>query len=175
MPMFAPPMTALLRPTTWLAASAVIALLMLALVHGLQRFGGYLPCELCLTQRVAVWTVLFIALAGLGLGRLHPTITPVAVVAVGVGFAAGAGLGLYHAGVEWKWWPGPMACTGGGNANVSAASVAALLNGTSKTHLVRCDEAALRIAGLSLAGWNALASAALSLTSVAVVARGSRR
>ena len=23
--------------------------------------------------------------------------------------------GIYHSGVEWKWWPGPSTCTGGGS------------------------------------------------------------
>ena len=24
----------------------------------------------------------------------------------------GAGLAAYHAGIEWKWWPGPQDCSG---------------------------------------------------------------
>ena len=70
---------------------------------------------------------------------------PVGVVAVGVAFAVGAVLAAYHAGVEWKWWPGPTACTGSARGAVSAASVLASLD--VKQHMVRCDEAALQDRG----------------------------
>ena len=32
---------------------------------------------------------------------------------VALAFLINAGLGIYHAGVEWKWWPGPTTCAGG--------------------------------------------------------------
>ena len=157
------------RQTLWLVATAAISIAALAVVHALQSFGGYLPCELCLRQREVYWTALAIALAALAIGRVRRVAIPVGVVAVGVAFAVGAVLAAYHAGVEWKWWPGPTACTGAARGTVSAASVLASLD--VKQHMVRCDEAALRIAGVSLSGWNALASAALSITSFLVLRR----
>jgi disulfide bond formation protein DsbB len=39
------------------------------------------------------------------------------------------------------------------------------------TRLVRCDEVALRIFGLSLAGWNALISAAVAAVALAGAGR----
>ena len=71
----------------------------------------------------------------------------------------GAGLGVYHSGVEWKWWPGPIDCTGDISNFGSAGS---LLDQMQKTSVVRCDAAAWRFLGLSLAGYNVLISLALA-------------
>lgn len=173
-------MRALPRPVSWLAASAWIAAALLFTVHALETWGGYPPCELCLHEREVVWTAFSAALAGLAPSvllrgaRWPRTWARVAVVAVALAFAIGAVLAGYHAGVEWRWWPGPSACTGGHTGPVSAADVRAVLSGAKVVHMVRCDEAAFRIAGLSLAGWNALASAALALVSLAVLFRKER-
>lgn len=168
-------MSSALRPATWLILAALISATALAFVHALEA-NGYIPCELCLRQRVVYWTGIAIAAAGLLLGRLAPVWTRVAVVAVGAAFLAGAGLAAYHAGVEWKWWPGPTTCTGtNAKVAVGAAQVADIFSSKTRLHMVRCDEAAIRFGGLSLSGWNALGSAALAIISLAVAARAARR
>jgi disulfide bond formation protein DsbB len=88
---------------------------------------------------------------------------------LGLAFLAGAILASYHAGVEWKFWPGPAACTGVSGAP-SAAAMNAFLNGA-KTAPPACDKAAWVFGGLSMAGWNALASLALAALSVAAALR----
>lgn len=70
-----------------------------------------------------------------------------------------AGLGAHHAGVEWKWWPGPDACAGGGAAAEAGGS---LIERMQAARVVRCDEAAGRFLGLSFAGYNALFSLGLA-------------
>lgn len=168
------------RPSAWLAVCAWTAAALLFTVHALESWGGYPPCELCLHEREVVWTAFWAALAGLAPAVALPrarwphTWGRVALVAVAAAFAVGAALASYHAGVEWRWWPGPTACSGGHAGPVSAADVRAVLSGARTVHMVRCDEAAFRIAGLSLAGWNALLSAALALASLAVLARRDR-
>jgi disulfide bond formation protein DsbB len=67
--------------------------------------------------------------------------------------------GAYHAGVEWKWWPGPTTCAG----EIGGGSV---LPDLTNDPVIGCEEAALRILGLSLAGWNALISAGLALVAI---------
>jgi disulfide bond formation protein DsbB len=68
-------------------------------------------------------------------------------------------LGIYHAGVEWRWWPGPPDCSGPlTNLNTGGS----LLDQLHGVHVVRCDEAAWRFLGLSLAGYNVLISLALA-------------
>jgi disulfide bond formation protein DsbB len=69
-----------------------------------------------------------------------------------------AALGSYHAGVEWRWWPGPTDCSG----PMSDFTAKPLLDQLRTLRIVRCDEAAWRFLGLSLAGYNALISLALA-------------
>jgi disulfide bond formation protein DsbB len=70
-----------------------------------------------------------------------------------------AALGVYHAGVEWRFWPGPADCTGPLADLSSGGSLLDQLNGV---HVVRCDEAAWRLLGISLAGYNTLISLAMA-------------
>ena len=70
-----------------------------------------------------------------------------------------AGLGVYHSGVEWHWWPGPQDCSG---ARRDFGPAAACSTRCRTTRVVRCDEAAWRFLGLSLAGYNVLISLALA-------------
>ncbi len=65
------------------------------------------------------------------------------------------GLAVYHAGVEWKWWPGPTECTGAFDLKWGEGGVV-------DTPVIRCDEASFRFLGLSFAGWDALVSAFLA-------------
>jgi disulfide bond formation protein DsbB len=76
-----------------------------------------------------------------------------------VGFLLNAGLGIYHSGIEWGWWPGPETCSGAGEI---ARTPGELLESLKNPRVVRCDEAALRILGLSLAGYSALTSGFLA-------------
>ena len=83
-------------------------------------------------------------------------------------FIGSAIFGAYHAGVEWGFWPGPTDCTG----NLSkASSMDDFMNQLATVKVVRCDAVAIRILGLSLAGWNAVISAALAMLG----AMGARR
>jgi len=149
--------------------------LMLAVAHASERFGHLIPCELCLRQREVYWVALAVGLGGYALQRAlnSRAVLAAASILLGLVFLAGAGVAAYHAGVEWKWWPGPQSCTGGGAA--SADAVAALLAGA-KVAPPRCDVAAWRGLGLSMAGWNALVSLALVIVSgaAALNARGAR-
>ena len=162
------------RPATWLVAAAVISAAVLAAVHILEAL-GWPPCELCLKEREVFWTTLAIAVAG-RLSALRLALAArIACVALAVGFGVSLVLAGYHAGVEWRWWAGPTACTGGGlHGKLTGASIGAVFGGGRTLHIVRCDEAAFRVLGLSLAGWNALLSAALCLVSLAPLSSRSR-
>jgi len=77
------------------------------------------------------------------------------LVLVAIGFLLNMGLGIYHAGAEWKFWPGPETCAGGFDLQWSQEGIV-------DTPVIRCDEAAWRFLGLSFAGWNAVVSAVLA-------------
>lgn len=138
-------------------AATVIAVVLLVTILGawLFQFAGYEPCDLCYKQRWGYYAGIPLALlvAWAGPGFRRPGLVLLALL-----LAGNAVFGAYHAGVEWKWWEGPSTCGGGalsgGLPNLSKPAVL-------------CDEAALRIFGLSLAGWNAVISAGLCLLALA--------
>ncbi len=149
-------------PKTWPWIALLVSALMLAIAHAFETFGHLQPCTLCLRQREVYWEVMGIAAIGgalslTGLGLLAARATNVVLTGW---FLLGAGVALYHAGAEWKWWPGPASCSGGA-AHVSAAEIQALLRGA-KMSIPACDTPAWVFLGLSMAGWNALISLALA-------------
>jgi disulfide bond formation protein DsbB len=154
----------------WLLWGAGAALVMLAIAHGFQTFGHLNPCELCLHQREGYWAAAGEGAVGYGLARWRPAqLGRVLLILLAVIFAGEMVLAAYHAGVEWKWWPGPPACSGSGG-RVSAAQMSSLLSGA-KVRFVSCEDAAWRFLGLSMAGWNALIALALTLATAVAVRR----
>jgi disulfide bond formation protein DsbB len=128
-----------------------------------QYIGGYIPCKLCYEQRIPYYVgVPLMLLAALSAAlRLPAWITRVLLFAGGLLMAYGLCLGVYHSGVEWGWWPGPTDCTDvAAPVNTGGNGVLDALN---KFVPPSCDKAALRILGLSLAGWNAIASLILAI------------
>lgn len=141
-----------------LALLGVVAAL--ATAWGFQ-LAGYAPCPLCLMQRWAYYfsiPALFLALVLLSTGQTR--VAGLLFFLVSLAFLANSGLAVYHAGVEWKFWPGPETCSGGAAVTGNAAD---LLKSLGTAHVVRCDEAQIRILGLSFAGWNVIASFILSM------------
>ena len=139
------------------AVGAVPILGALILQYGL----GLQPCPLCLEQRYAYYFAIPLALmvlVGDQVGASRKVLFA-ALVAIALGMLWNAGLGVYHSGIEWKWWAGPQECTG---ALGDLGATGGLLNKLESITLVRCDEAAWRFLGLSLAGYNALISLALA-------------
>ena len=70
-------------------------------------------------------------------------------------FAVGSALAFYHVGVEKHWFAGPTACTGAATAANTVEALKARILGQMP---VRCDEPAWMLWGVSLAGWNLVAS-----------------
>jgi disulfide bond formation protein DsbB len=139
---------------------AAASIVILATVWVFQGF-GYAPCELCLTQRYAFYAAAPLALlTALLASRSAHGLARAGFALLALVFAANAVLAAYHAGVEYRWWAGPTACTGGLTGSLDVND---LVNALNSVKVVRCDEVQLRIAGLSLAGWNVVASAALAI------------
>ena len=156
----------------WRLAALIAAAGLLAIAHAFQTFGGLAPCELCLKQRDVYWVAGGLALAAMLLVRTSggARFRQLTCWILALAFAAEAGVAAYHAGVEWKFWPGPQSCTGGGHTTVSVADLKALLNSTT-AHVPMCDKPAWVFLGISMAGWNALAALGLTLLSVAAALR----
>jgi disulfide bond formation protein DsbB len=118
---------------------------------------GLPPCPLCLQERIPYYIVIPL---GLLLAIAAWSRAPRGLIAGGFAVIAlaalcGAALGAYHAGVEWHFWPGPADCSGPlANLNTGGS----LLDQLNSVHVVRCDAAAWRFLGISLAGYNVLIS-----------------
>jgi disulfide bond formation protein DsbB len=150
-------------PRPVLAASGVVLVIALGTILaalGFEHIGGYAPCPLCLEERYAYYFAVPVSALAVLLARGHRTgLARILLLLIALAFVANAAMGVYHAGVEWKWWPGPTTCTGGFDLTWGQ-------NGVVDTPVIRCDEASFRFLTLSFAGWNALVSAFLALVAL---------
>jgi disulfide bond formation protein DsbB len=149
------------------AAAAAIAVFVLsfATLAGAWFFEYVLklaPCPLCLMQRIPYHVIipLSLLLAIAALVRAPRNLLLVGFAVIAIAAACSVVLGIYHAGVEWHWWAGPADCSG---PLTDLRTGGSLLDQLHAVHVVRCDEAAWRFLGLSLAGYNVLISLALAI------------
>lgn len=158
------PVTSFARTQPVAAAASGIAAGGLATIAGFLFFQYvllYQPCPLCLEQRTAFYVSVPLAvmvLLGLSVGASRKVLT-LALLAIGAAMLWNAGLGVYHSGVEWGWWPGPADCSG---PITSFGPAGSILDRIQREHIPRCDQAAWRFLGLSLAGYNVLISSVLA-------------
>ena len=132
----------------------VVFAVTLAVILGAWAFeyAGFPPCELCLKQRIAYYAVIPISLLLAILSDQNSRFLKNGMVVIALIMLASCIFGIYHSGVEWKFWAGPSTCTGefaGGLPDLTKKAV-------------MCDQPSIRIFGISLAGYNALISAAVS-------------
>jgi len=150
-----------------LAAGGSVAIL--AGAFAFQYLGGLAPCQLCLWQRwphaaaILIGVVALVVTRGT-LGRLLPLLGAIAALAT-------AAIGVFHVGVEQKWWEGLASCTAG---SISGISTSDLLDpNVDVGAVVRCDEIAWQMFGISMAGWNVILSALLALVWISAYRRSS--
>ena len=117
------------------------------------EYFGYAPCELCLKQRWAYYAAIPLALVVALIAPSNSTPARLGLYALAAMWTASMVFGIYHSGVEWKWWLGPGTCTGNGGLSGGLPDLT--------KPVVMCDQPAIRIFGLSLAGWNGVISLAL--------------
>ena len=120
-----------------------------------EFIGGFLPCKLCYWQRYPHFINILIfpffyffpirSFIFIGMGSMLVSII----------------LALYHVGVEQKYWLGPNSCS---KASIDGLTTDQLLDQIMNAPIVRCDEIAWELIGISMAGWNLLISFCLFLT-----------
>lgn len=140
------------KPMAYFASFGSLALLLGA--FGFEHIGGFAPCAMCWWQRYphAVAFVIGV-LIYLGGPRILALLGAVAALATGA-------IGVFHTGVERDWWEGPTTCTSGSIGGLTPEELMAQIM---SAPLVRCDEVAWALFGLSMASWNALASFGLAV------------
>ena len=127
---------------------------------------GYAPCKMCYWQRYPHAVAILIGVVALALGRRWLAwLGALAALAT-------SGIGVFHSGVERDLWEGPSSCTGGSTAGLSTDD---LMDQIMSAPLVRCDEAAWRLFGISLAGYNFLISSAAGIAAIWLLAKKGRR
>jgi disulfide bond formation protein DsbB len=164
-------MSSLTSPTS--SVQTVTALLLLfgmaatvGIALGFEHIGGYIPCKLCLEQRWPYYAgVPLMAVAALS-SRFHwPAWMTRGLLLIGALLMLySLYIGVFHSGVEWGWWAGPTDC--GVVAAPTDTGGAGVLDAIDTVVPPACDKAALRVLGLSFAGWNAVASLALAIVAL---------
>lgn len=152
------------RLARWAALLLPAALMAGAI--GSQLFGGLIPCEMCHWQRWPHYAAIALAMLAFVVPALGMQRVLVALAALAI-LTSGA-IGVFHAGVEYHWWPGITACAsapgGGGSAEEMLARV---LNAP----VISCDLPQWALMGISLAGFNALFSIGGGLTILGLLLR----
>ena len=157
---------ALLRRDPPLAAAIIVAVVGLATIGGFFFFQyvlGYQPCPLCLEERLAYYAAVpLAAMLWLGArpGAARQVLLPGFLGIAGI-LLWNKGLARHHARGEGEFLPGPQ---GFSRPNNSLGTH--LLQSPPHIHLVRCDQAAFRFLGLSLAGYDTLLSFALAVVAL---------
>lgn len=149
-------------------AAASAAALALALIG---QYGFDLqPCVLCVWQRWPHAAAVVLGVAAFALrGRPAASLAALAL-AVAAELTTG-GIGVFHVGVEQGWWQGTAEC---GSA-AAPSDLAALKAQIMSQPIVRCDEVAFALFGISMAGWNVLLAAVLAAIGVGAALRDRNR
>ena len=118
----------------------------------LEYFHGALPCDLCITQRWFHGAIIGYSFIIILIINKILISNKLLVLVVAILWLSSSLAGLYHFGIEMNFWTGPDGCSS--NIDFSKDTLTYLLNKSP----IKCDEVMFEIFGLSLAGWNALAS-----------------
>ena len=145
-------------------AIALGAALALGIAQGSERWGGLVPCALCLWER---WPYRAAAVLGVLAAFLPPQPARAAFALTASTLLAGTVLGAIHAGVEFHWWPSPLPeCAapslGGGG------SIAEMLARMPAAPAKPCDDPTYLSRGLpvSMAQMNLILAAAFAATTI---------
>jgi disulfide bond formation protein DsbB len=146
------------QPSFHLAAVFVVSVGALGVAFAGERLLGAEPCILCLYQRVPYAVAAILA----ALGAILPISSRserVVLATCGVIFLLGAMLAFYSVGVEEHWWAGVAGCTG----NLPEGLSLDRLGDRTIVKLRPCDVDVWRLFGLSMAAYNSVLQAFLSL------------
>jgi len=132
----------------------------LATVFAFEHLMGLAPCPLCLNQRIAFYLAVPLGLLAALSATKKPSLSTISFIALTLIFITNSAYGGYHAGIEWGYWPGPASCAGN---TFEVTNIEELILSLENGAPPSCSEAPWRLFGLSLAGYNMLASLGLAL------------
>ena len=138
--------------------------LVLATAYAFEYLANLQPCVLCIYQRIPYAVAIGLMLVAAIL-RKNSQFNLILFIATSVVFAIGSAIAVFHIGVEQQLWQGTPEC---GNF-INTTSVEALRKQLLAQPIVRCDEVAWSLFGISMAGYNFLISTSLLLYSLVIV------
>ncbi len=169
-PSYYPGMKSVLESNVYAAPALVLGLSAAVVGSALisQHWGGLDPCILCYYQRYPWYASIALMALALGLAKLR-CVRAALLGMVAALLIANVGIAVYHVGVEHKLFDGPASCASG---TITGGTVDALRAQLTGRKVVRCDEPAFTLFGVSMAGYNLLASAAVALIALRLALRG---
>ncbi len=157
-----------LPPRTLALAVALGGAAILGTALAFQHIGGLAPCVLCYWQRYPYWAAIPLAAAAALVAGANRRLAAALLALAAIVLVADAGIAAFHVGVEFKWWEGTAQC---GGTRAPSGSLEELRARLLAAPIVRCDEPAWTLFGVSMAGYNFFAALALA----AVAALGAKR
>ena len=130
----------------------------LVVVHIFEYGFGYLPCQLCMYQRLPWAIVIVLGLLAYFMPKYGKGLLYMSAIVL----LFGTVLAVFHAGVEYGFWQGLESCGG----EYILSSGADLLSALDTQTVPRCDKASWTLFGISMAGYNALISLDASVFSL---------
>lgn len=144
----------------------------ISLALGLEYIGGYIPCDLCLIERIPYYSAIpLLILAGflVWVPSLSSWVRFL-FLCVFILMINSLLFAIYHAGIEYGFWPAPLSC--GSSATRLTADVNQLLANLNNIQPPSCAEAPGHFLFLSFAGWNVVASLFFTFTSLYAASKG---
>tara|TARA_S200000501_G_scaffold363264_1_gene393865 strand:- start:36733 stop:37191 length:459 start_codon:yes stop_codon:yes gene_type:complete len=137
----------------------IISILVLISVHLIELI-GYEACDLCLKQRWAWYVSLFFAIVSFFTAS---NISKILLMLISIILFLNALFAGWHSGIEWGLWDGIETCNSSAKFDSNN-----LINILKQNSIPACGDTALRIFGISLAGYNFIISV---LTSIFIMKR----
>lgn len=142
----------------WPIVALMVSGALLAGAHAFETFGRLQPCAMCLAQREWHWGILGVAILALLFMR-GPVAARWVAFALGLAFLGSFAMAAWHVAVEHHWIAAQ--CEVGNLGDLA-------FNVNEELHAPSCDQIAWSMFGISMAGYNAIISIALSLASFVV-------
>ena len=124
----------------------------------IEKVLGYLPCKLCIYQRLPYLAAIFVSLIGFN----YSNNDKILIVTIMI-FTLSTILSGYHFGIENSIFDELSACTSGSSDILNKSK---LLESLNKTMPVNCKDATFKILGISLAAINTILSILIVIFSI---------
>ncbi len=120
---------------------------------------GYPPCQMCYWQRYAHWGVMGLALLTIILMKLGMGNSKTFALLLGLALIGSMAMGIWHAGVEYGFWPGPASCTATGEViSNEGKTLEEILKEMNEAKPPACSDSPWPNSPISMAGLNAIMS-----------------